>query len=86
MVLLLKEKAEKACLGKPLQDSEREERRFCDKRCRVDVEEKATEQYQGSFSSDSENSVLTNKISENTWNEELNKRFCVKIQLREDYH
>ena len=31
------------------------------------------------------NSILTDEISENTWNEELNKLFLVKIQIRENY-
>ena len=46
VVLLFREKAKKACLGKPLQDRVRDEReRFCDQCCRVDVNEKSTEQY-----------------------------------------
>ena len=32
-----------------------------------------------------ENSILKNESSEKTWNEELNKLFLVKIQLRENY-
>ena len=32
-----------------------------------------------------ENSILTNEISESTLNEELNKLFMVKIQFRENY-
>ena len=35
-----------------------------------------------SFSSDSENSILMDEISEKSLNEELNKLFLVKIQLR----
>ena len=33
----------------------------------------------------SDNSILMNEISEKTWNEELNKLFLVKIQLRGNY-
>ena len=47
--------------------------------------EKSTEQYEESFSSDSQRISLMNEISEKTWNEELNKLFLVKIQLRENY-
>ena len=32
-----------------------------------------------------ENYILMNEISEKTWNEELNKPFLVKIQLREKF-
>ena len=46
---------------------------------------KSTEQYEESFSSDSQRISLMNEISEKTWNEELNKLFLVKIQLRENY-
>ena len=42
---LFREKAKKACIGKPLLDRERRKRRFCDQHCRVDVEETSTEQY-----------------------------------------
>ena len=31
-----------------------------------------------------ENSILMNEISEKTWNEELNKLFLLKKQLREN--
>ena len=32
-----------------------------------------------------ENSTLTEEISEKTWNEEFTKLFLVKIQLKENY-
>ena len=32
-----------------------------------------------------ENSILTDEISEKTWNEEFNRLFLVKIQLRDNY-
>ena len=32
------------------------------------------------------NSILMNEISEKSWNEELNKLFMVKIQLRENFY
>ena len=40
VILFLREKAKKACLGKSLQDRERRKRRFCDQRWRADVKEK----------------------------------------------
>ena len=65
MMLLLKWKAKKACIGKPIgRERERErkrekgKRRFCDQCCIVDGKEKSTEQYQESFSSDSQKILL----------------------------
>ena len=65
----------------------------CDQWCRVDVKERSTERCQCEseesqkilFLRVSENSVLMDEISENIFNEELDKRFMVKIQFREDY-
>ena len=57
-------------------------RMFCAQCCRIDVKEKSTEQYQEFFSSDSheillkslsEISFLMDEISENIFDEELNK-------------
>ena len=55
VISLFRNGARKKSLGKPLQDREKEgRRRFCDQCYRVDVKEKSTEQYQESFSSDSQ--------------------------------
>ena len=69
------------------------ERRFCDQCCRVDVKERSTERYQCEseesqkilFWRVTKNSTLMNEIFEDTWNEELNKLFLVKIQFRENF-
>ena len=62
---------------------ERRKINLCGQCCRVHVKEKSTEQYEESFSSDSENSILMNEISEKISNEELNKLFLVKNQFRD---
>ena len=88
-------KQRKHAIGKPLLDRERErergKRRFFDQWCRVDVKERSTERYQceseGSqkimFWEVSENSTLMDEISENIFNEEVDKLLLVKIQVRE---
>ena len=86
VVLLFREEAKKACLGKPLQDRERRKIRFCDQRWRVDVKERKVDGtvFGVILFRLTVNSVLMNEILENTLNEELNKLFLVNIQLREN--
>ena len=57
-------------------ERKKRKRKFSDQCWKVGVEEKSTEQYQESFSSD--------EISENTLMEELNKLFLVKILFKEN--
>ena len=60
---------------------EKGNRRMCGQCCRVDVKEKSTEQYQKSFSSGSQRIMFWWMWS----NEDLNKPFLFKIQLRERF-
>ena len=57
-------------------ERKRRKRKFSDQCWKVGVEEKSTDQYQESFSSD--------EISENTLMEELNKPFLGKILFKEN--
>ena len=71
-------KAKTACIGKPLQDREKErERAVLQSRCQGKVVGLILFRL-------TKNSVLMNEISENTSNEELNKLFLVKILFGKD--
>ena len=95
VILFLKRKARKARNRETLaRERKRRKRRFWDQWCRVDVKERLTERYLCEseesqkilFSRVSENSTLLFEISEDTWNEELNKLFFFgKIQFRENF-
>ena len=84
VILFFKRKARKARNRESVaRERKRRKRRFWDQWYRVDVKERLTERYLCEseesqkilFSRVSENSTLLFEISEDTWNEELNKLF-----------
>ena len=86
MILLFKWKAKKACIGKPIaRQRERKEKvlwSVLQSRCQRKVDGTILGVIVFRLS---ENSILMDEISENIFNEELDKPFLVKIQIREDY-
>ena len=88
MILLFRWKAKKACNRETVAGQREIEERegFVISAAESTSKERLTEQYWESFSSDSptENSFLMDEISENIFNEEHNKLFLGKIQIRED--
>ena len=88
MILLFRWEAKKACNRETVAGQREIEERegFVISAAESTSKERLTEQYWESFSSDSptENSFLMDEISENIFNEEHNKLFLGKIQIRED--
>ena len=72
-------------LGESVARQRERKKRFRDQCCRVDVEEVDGTVLGVILFRLTENYILMNEISEKTQNEELNKPFFVKIQLRENY-
>ena len=89
MILLFKKNAKKACIGKPIarqREREKERKRDRKKKSRSRCQRKIDGAIFGVILFRlSENSILMDKISENIFNEELDKLLSVKILFREIY-
>ena len=90
MFLLVKWKAKKACIGKPIARQRKKERKegrkFCNQCCIVDVKEKSTEQCVRSYSLRTQKILLWWMRSPRTSSTKSSTSCsCWKIQIRENY-